>query len=81
MPGGPDRFYVHYYTKKNVPFYATGNFLLQKNTLSTDQFTVCSKSVSGPVPYLVLYDLTSVRRHLELRAEHFACTAAHEHAL
>ena len=32
MPGGPDRFYVHYCTKKNVPFYVTGNFLLHKNS-------------------------------------------------
>ena len=56
-------------------------FPVTKNTLSTDQFTVCSKSVSGPVPYLVLYDLASVRRHLELRSEHFTRAAAHEHAL
>lgn len=33
------------------------------------------------IPYFVLYDLTSVRRHLEFRSEHFTRTTAHEHAL
>ena len=33
------------------------------------------------IPYFILYDLTSVRRHLEFRSEHFTRTAAHEHAL
>ncbi len=36
----------------------------------------------GSIPYFfLLHNLASVRRHLELRSEHFTRTTAHEHAL
>lgn len=57
------------------------NFLLQKNTLSTGRLRSVPRVSLMHIPYFILYDLTSVRRHLEFRSEHFTRTAAHEHAL
>ena len=57
------------------------NFLLQKNTLSTGRLRSVPRVSLMHVPYFILYDLASVRRHLEFRSEHFTRTTAHEHAL
>ena len=57
------------------------NFLLQKSTLSTGRLRSVPRVSLMHIPYFILYDLTSVRRHLEFRSEHFTRTAAHEHAL
>ena len=57
------------------------NFLLQKNTLSTGRLRSVPRVSLMHIPYFILYDLASVRRHLEFRSEHFTRTTAHEHAL
>ena len=56
-------------------------FPVTKNTLSTGQLQSVPRVSLMHIPYFILYDLTSVRRHLEFRSEHFTRTAAHEHAL
>lgn len=56
-------------------------FPVTKNTLSTGQLRSVPRVSLMHIPYFILYDLTSVRRHLEFRSEHFTRTTAHEHAL
>lgn len=57
------------------------NFLLQKTLSAQTNLRSVPRVSLMHIPYFILYDLTSVRRHLEFRSEHFTRTAAHEHAL
>ena len=56
-------------------------FPVTKNTISTVQLRSVPRVSLMHIPYFILYDLASVRRHLEFRSEHFTRTTAHEHAL
>ena len=59
------------------------NAFLYKNNPPKQIRKVCFRGYhKGSIPnFFLLYDLTSVRRHLKFRSEHFTRTAAHEHPL
>ena len=57
------------------------NFLLQKTLSAQASLRSVPRVSLMHVPYFILYDLASVRCHLEFRSEHFTRTTAHEHAL
>lgn len=57
------------------------NFLLQKTLSAQASLRSVPRVSLMHIPYFILYDLASVRRHLEFRSEHFTRTTAHEHAL
>lgn len=60
-----------------------GIFCYIKNNPPEQIRKICFRGYhKGSIPnFFLLYDLTSVRRHLKFRSEHFTRTAAHEHAL
>ena len=67
-----------------MPFYwpeVILDFLVIKKLLEQTDLQSVPEVFWGHVSYSILYDLTSVRRHLKLRAKHLAGAAAHEHAL